>query len=169
LTITTDTEIEGDAKMISCSYTDLPNTVAVGSTIFIADGSITCHVTEVMETGVKVKVLADCTLGNRKTMNLPGAVVNLPTLTEKDENDLIEFGLKKDVDIIGASFIRKAEDIENIRDCLGQAGAHIKIVAKIENQEGLNNYDEILQVADGICVVRAALGMEIPPEKVFIA
>lgn len=92
--ITTDTEVEGDAKMISCSYADLPSTVAVGSTIFIADGSITCHVTDIMETSIKVKVLNDCTLGSRKSMNLPGAIVNLPTLTEKDENDLIEFCLK---------------------------------------------------------------------------
>lgn len=77
-------------------------------------------------------------------MNLPGAIVDLPTLTEKDEDDLVEFGLKKGVDMIAASFVRKADDIEIIRDVLGPRGAHIKIIAKIENQEGLNNYDEIL-------------------------
>lgn len=102
-------------------------------------------------------------------MNLPGAVVDLPTLTEQDELDLTEFGLKQGIDIIAASFVRKQDDVEYIRDLLGPRGNHIKIVAKIENQEGLNNYDEILASADGIMVARGDLGMEIPPEKVFIA
>ena len=102
-------------------------------------------------------------------MNLPGAIVDLPTLTEKDEVDLTEFGLSNGIDMIAASFVRKQEDIETIRDLLGPRGAHIKIIAKIENQEGLNNYDEILASTDGIMVARGDLGMEIPPEKVFIA
>lgn len=102
-------------------------------------------------------------------MNLPGCVVDLPTLTEKDEEDLIEFGIKKGVDIIAASFIRSAADVENIRDVLGPRGAHIKIISKIENHQGLENYDEILRESDGIMVARGDLGMEIPPEKVFLA
>ena len=102
-------------------------------------------------------------------MNLPGAIVDLPTLTPQDEDDLVEFGLKNNVDIIAASFVRKASDVENIRDVLGPKGAHIKVISKIENHEGLHNYDEILAASDGIMVARGDLGMEIPPEKVFIA
>jgi pyruvate kinase len=101
-------------------------------------------------------------------MNLPGCIVDLPTLTEKDEEDITEF-VKKGIDMIAASFVRKAEDIDTIRDVLGARGAHVKIIAKIENQEGLNNYDEILAATDGIMVARGDLGMEIAPEKVFIA
>ena len=93
----------------------------------------------------------------------------MPTLTDKDEDDIVDFGLKKGIDLIAASFVRKASDIDYIRDILGPRGAHVKIIAKIENQEGLTNYDEILAVTDGIMVARGDLGMEIPPEKVFIA
>jgi pyruvate kinase len=169
LEITTDYEFKGHKDKIACSYESLPTTVSVGSTIYIADGSLTCTVTEILEDGVKVRVENNCTLGEKKNMNLPGAIVDLPTLTEKDEDDLVDFGLKYGVDLIAASFVRKAEDIETIRDVLGPRGAHIKIIAKIENQEGLNNYDEILEATDGIMVARGDLGMEIPPEKVFIA
>jgi len=102
-------------------------------------------------------------------MNLPGCIVDLPTITEKDEDDLVEFGIKKGIDIIAASFVRSAADVEYIRDVLGPRGSHIKIVSKIENQEGLHNYDEILTESDGIMVARGDLGMEIPPEKVFLA
>lgn len=102
-------------------------------------------------------------------MNLPGCNVDLPTLTEQDEKDIVDFGLKRGVDIIAASFVRKASDIEYIREVLGPTGAHIKIIAKIENQEGLKNYEQILEAADGIMVARGDLGMEIPPEKVFLA
>lgn len=111
----------------------------------------------------------NCKLGEKKNMNLPGAIIDLPTLTEKDEDDIVEFGLKKGIDLIAASFVRKASDIDYIRDVLGPRGSHVKIIAKIENQEGLHNYDEILNATDGIMVARGDLGMEIPPEKVFIA
>lgn len=104
-------------------------------------------------------------------MNLPGAIVKLPTLTDKDEDDILEFGIKKNVDFIAASFVRKASDVESIRELLANnpKGAHIKIISKIENHEGLHNFDEILAASDGIMVARGDLGMEIPPEKVFIA
>lgn len=82
---------------------------------------------------------------------------------------LVEFGIKNNIDIIAASFIRKASDVEYIRDVLGVKGAHIKIISKIENQEGLENFDEIMKTSDGIMVARGDLGMEIPTEKVFLA
>ena len=104
-------------------------------------------------------------------MSLPGAIVDLPSITEKDEIDLTEFGIKVGVDIVAASFIRKAEDVENVRALLGEASKekNIKIFAKVENREGLSNYEEIVEAADGIIIQRVALSQEIPSEKVFIA
>lgn len=102
-------------------------------------------------------------------MNLPGCEVQLDTITEKDENDLVEFGLKHNVDFVALSFARFESDIIDCRDILGPRGSNIKIIAKIENQEGLNNYESILNTTDGIMIARGDLGMEIPTEKVFLA
>lgn len=96
-------------------------------------------------------------------MSLPGAYIDIPTITEKDEKDFVDFGLKYNIDMIFLSFTRKAKDIEEARDCLGPRGSGIRIIAKIENQEGMENYNEILKAADGIMVARGDLGMEIPP------
>jgi len=167
--VTTDYTFKGNANVIACSYKSLPKTVKVGSTMFVADGSLTLTVTEIGDDFVMAKCENGFKLGEKKNMNLPGAVVDLPTLTEKDEVDLVDFGIAQNVDFIAASFVRKASDIEYIRDVLGPKGANIKIISKIENQEGLHNYDEILESTDGIMVARGDLGMEIPPEKVFIA
>ena len=135
----------------------------------MADGNIVCEITEIRPNSIIVKVLNAASLGEKKNVNLPGVIVKLPTLTEKDEDDLVNFGLKEGVDMIGASFIRKASDVQYIREILGPKGAHIKIISKIENHEGLHNFDEILAASDGIMVARGDLGMEIPVEKVFIA
>ena len=116
-----------------------------------------------------VRVMNDAKIGERKNMNLPGCVVDLPILLPKDENDILEFGIPNNFDMIAASFVQSPENVNYIRNLLGAKGAHIKIIAKIENQAGLNNYDQILKVVDGIMVARGDLGMEIPPEKVFIA
>jgi pyruvate kinase len=128
-----------------------------------------CDVVEVLENGVKVKLLSFGKLGERKNMCLPGVVVKLPTLTPQDEDDLVNFGLVEGIDMVAASFVRKASDVQCIRETLGPRGLHVKIISKIENQEGLENYDAILQASDGIMVARGDLGMEIPLEKVFIA
>jgi len=103
-------------------------------------------------------------------MNLPGVVVDLPTFTDKDKDDIIKFGIKNNVDFIAASFVRKGSDVRSLRKLLADnGGQHIKIICKIENQEGLENYGDILEATDGIMVARGDLGMEIPPSKVFLA
>ena len=169
LEIVTDYAVLGDATRIACSYPSLPTSVKVGASILIADGTLMCTVKELRAASVLVRVCNNVTLGEKKNMNLPGVIVDLPTITDKDKDDLINFGLRHNVDMIAASFVRKGSDIGVIRDVLGAAGRHIKVVAKIENQEGLHNYDDILTHADGIMVARGDLGMEIPIEKVFLA
>ena len=123
----------------------------------------------ILEKSIIVQVLSNATLGEKKNMNLSGCKVKLPTITAKDEDDIVNFGLKEGVDMIAASFVRTAEDVEQIRDLLGPKGKNIRIISKIENQEGLENFEEILEASDGIMVARGDLGMEIPVEKVFIA
>ena len=169
LEITTDYSIHGNSKRISCSYKALPKSVQIGTKILVADGSFTMKVTEITQDSVIVEVLNNGTLGERKNMNLPGIVVDLPTVTEKDKEDLVKFGVAHQVDFIAASFVRKGTDIDTIREVLGERGKGIKIIAKIENQEGLENFDAILEKTDGVMVARGDLGMEIPPEKVFLA
>jgi pyruvate kinase len=169
LEIYTDYATPGDATRIACSYPTLPTSVKVGSSILIADGTLMCTVKELRAASVLVRVCNNVKLGEKKNMNLPGVIVDLPTITEKDKSDLVDFGVKYNVDMVAASFVRKGSDIAHIRETLGPAGRHIKIIAKIENQEGLHNYDEILAAADGIMVARGDLGMEIPIEKVFLA
>lgn len=154
---------------LACSYPSLPKSVSVGSKILVADGALMLQVTEIRETSVLARVLNNAAFGSTKNMNLPGAVVDLPTLTEKDISDLKNFGVAYQVDYIAASFVRKGSDIDFIRSVLGEKGANIKIIAKIENQEGMENFDEILNKTDSIMVARGDLGMEIPIEKVFLA
>lgn len=154
---------------LACSYKSLPKSVGIGSRMLVADGALLLEVVELKSESVVARILNNASIGDRKNMNLPGAVVDLPTLTEKDIDDLVNFGIKHQVDFIAASFVRTGEDIDFIRRTLGPAGAHIKIIAKIENQQGLENYDEILRRTDGIMVARGDLGMEIPIEKVFLA
>lgn len=133
LKIVTDYEHQGDNTCIACTYGALPKTVQVGSTIFFADGSLTAEVTEIGDDFVNVLCKNGCKLGERKNMNLPGAVVDLPTLTQQDELDIVDFGLNQGIDFIAASFVRKASDVHYIRNLMGDKGKGIQIISKIEN------------------------------------
>lgn len=136
---------------IGLSYAQLTQTVVPGGRILLADGTISIEVTEVVsETEVKGVVQNSKALGERKNCNLPGAKVDLPVLMEKDVADLQEFACKHRVDFVAASFVQSKEDVLFIRRVLDEAGGEeIGIISKIENQEGLQNYDEILEVTDG--------------------
>ena len=172
LILTSDYDFKGNNKKLACSYPKLAASVNPGQSVLVADGSLVLTVISCDEsTGeVVTRIENNASIGERKNMNLPGVVVDLPTFTEKDVDDIINWGIKNDVDLIAASFVRKAEDVTYIRKILAEnGGSGIKIISKIENQEGLENYLDILQVTDGIMVARGDLGMEIPPEKVFLA
>ncbi|WP_077621199.1 pyruvate kinase [Sediminibacillus massiliensis] len=161
-------EIEGTAERISVTYPDLINDVHVGSKLLLDDGLIELEVTEILQdkNELKTTALNSGLLKNKKGVNVPNVSVNLPGITDKDAND-IKFGIEQGVDFIAASFVRRATDVLEIRELLEQHNAgDIQIIPKIENQEGVDNLDSILQVSDGLMVARGDLGVEIPPEDV---
>jgi pyruvate kinase len=142
--------------------------VTAFSTYIHWPGILTLKVIAIEGADVKVKVMNNGNLSSRKGVNLPKTPVDLPALSEKDKKDL-QFGVKNNVDMIFASFIRRAEDVIDIRKVLGPDGAKIKIIVKIENEQGVVNFDEILKEADGVMVARGDLGIEIPASQVFMA
>ncbi|MGM0471221.1 MAG: pyruvate kinase [Bacillota bacterium] len=162
--ITTE-DIMGDSNRVSISYQDLPSDVEPGGKLLIDDGLIELEINEVTKQEVSCIVINGGELGAHKGVNLPGVAVNLPAITEKDIAD-IKFGIEEDVDFIAASFIRKAADVLEIKRILEEEDADIKIISKIENEEGVKNIDQIIEVSSGIMVARGDLGVEIPPEKV---
>eukprot|EP01135_Chromosphaera_perkinsii_P008850 Nk52_evm45s1485 gene=Nk52_evmTU45s1485 len=176
ITIGQEIVLTSDASMkesgtASCLYVDyeaLSTTVQPGSLIFIDDGLISLQVVACRKGEVVTKAINAGQLGSRKGVNLPNASVELPALSEKDKSDLA-FGVEQGVDMIFASFIRKADDVVAIRQALGAKGKGIKIICKIENHEGVRNFDEILKETDGVMVARGDLGIEIDPAKVFLA
>jgi len=164
ITLTTE-EVKGTAERISITYGDLAQDVDVGSTILIDDGLIGLAVESIQGNDIVCRIKNGGTLKSKKGVNVPGVKIKLPGITEKDAQD-IEFGIAQDVDFIAASFVRKASDILEIREILERHRAKIDIIAKIENQEGVDNVDEILAIADGLMVARGDLGVEIPVEEV---
>jgi pyruvate kinase len=162
------TEVLGTPDKFSISYEGLIHDVHTGSKILLDDGLIGLEVTEIDHKNKEIHtaILNTGTLKNKKGVNVPGVSVNLPGITEKDTADII-FGIEQDVDFIAASFVRRASDVLEIRELLHQNNAeHIQIIPKIENQEGVDNIDEILEVSDGLMVARGDLGVEIPAEEV---
>jgi pyruvate kinase len=165
VTLTTE-DIMGTAERFSISYKQLPEDVQVGSTILLDDGLIGLRVEKVEGTDIVCRITNGGPIKNRKGVNVPGVRIKLPGITEKDARDIV-FGIEQGVDFIAASFVRKASDVLEIREILERHKAqHIQIISKIENQEGVDNLDEILEVSDGLMVARGDLGVEIPAEEV---
>lgn len=161
-------EVLGTNEKISVTYEGLINDVHVGSKILLDDGLIELEVTAIEKESNEIitKVLNNGILKNKKGVNVPGVSVNLPGITEKDARDIL-FGIEQGVDFIAASFVRRASDVLEIRQLLETNNApHMYIIPKIENQEGVDNIDEILEVSDGLMVARGDLGVEIPAESV---
>ena len=155
-----------------CRYVDYKNITKViqpGRIIYVDDGVLAFDVLEIVDDKtIKVKCRNNGFISSKKGVNLPNTDVDLPALSEKDKNDL-RFGVKNNVDMVFASFIRRGQDIKHIREVLGEEGKHIQIIAKIENRQGLNNFVEILAETDGVMVARGDLGIEIPAAEVFAA
>ena len=164
-TITMD-DIVGDNNRCTVSYKELVNDVNAGDRILIDDGLIELAVISKTDKDILCEVINSGIVKNKKGVNVPNVKINLPAITEKDKSDII-FGIENGIDYIAASFVRKASDVLAIREVLeNNGGEYIKIISKIESQEGVDNIDEILEVSDGIMVARGDLGVEIPTEDI---
>lgn len=162
----TDYSKKGDETFVATTYPDLPTSVKVGQQILIQDGTCILVVKEIHADGVLCTVQNDAKLGEKKNVNIPGVKVDLPVVDEREINDIVNWAVPNKADYIALSFVQSPQDI---KDCRKHSGPNIKIIAKIENVEGIKNYDEILAEADGIMVARGDLGMEIPMEKIWMA
>ena len=164
-TLTTD-DVVGDRSRVSVTYPKLHQELAPGQQVLIDDGLVAIRVEEIAGHDIRCTVENGGTLSANKSINIPGVHIRLPALTEKDVAD-IRFGVENDFDYIAASFVRRAADVEAVRQVLRDCGGeNVKIIAKIENQEGVDNMEEILAAADGIMVARGDLGVEIPAARV---
>lgn len=171
ITISTDYSIKGDENMICMSYKKLAEDVYPHSVILCADGTISFTVLSCdKEKGlVRCRCENSAVLGERKNVNLPGVIVDLPTLTDKDKDDILKWGIPNQIDMIALSFVRKGSDLVEVRKLLGPHAKRIILMSKVENQEGVANFDDILANSDAFMVARGDLGMEIPIEKIFLA
>ena len=160
------TEREGDKDGISISYPDLYQDVSVGSTILIDDGLVEMEVIELNDTEIVCQVKNGGKVSDRKGVNVPNVKLSMPFLSEKDKEDIL-FGIKNDVDFVAASFVRRADDINKMRKFLNDHGGYdVHIISKIENNEGVENIEEILEASEGVMIARGDMGVEIPYEEV---
>lgn len=167
--LSTDKSVIGNENIVAVNYENLTDDIKVGNIILIDDGIISLKVIKIYSSNILCKILNSGYLGNNKGINIPGISINMPSLDEKDKLDLI-FGCKQKVDFIAASFVRNTKDIKKIRKYLDDHdGKNIQIISKIENQEGLNNFNSIMKISDGIMIARGDLGVEIPVEEVILA
>ena len=156
----TTVQVEGDARRCSITYGELPGDVKAGDTILLDDGLVRLTVLETSETEICCRVENDGNMKNHKGVNVPGVRLNMPYMSQQDRDDLL-FGAEQGFDYVAASFVRSAADVRELRHVLDKAGSRMRIIAKIENQEGVSNLPEILDAADGIMVARGDMGVEI--------
>ncbi|KAK5999910.1 hypothetical protein QM012_004998 [Aureobasidium pullulans] len=171
INITTDEKYATscDDKNMYLDYKNITKVIEKGRIIYVDDGVLAFEVLEVVdEKNIRAKAVNNGKISSKKGVNLPKTDVDLPALSEKDKADL-RFGVKNGVDMVFASFIRSGDDVKAIREVLGEDGKDIQIISKVENQQGVNNFDDILRETDGVMVARGDLGIEIPPAQVFIA
>src|SRR6266516_4723219 len=164
VTITTR-EIEGSADLISTTFKSLPQEVRPGSLVLLSDGRIELRVKAVHGEDIECQIVNGGTLAENQGINLPGAALSIPALTEKDRKDL-EFGLEHGVDAVALSFVRSANDVREVKAIIAEHKQHVPVIAKLEKPQALDQLEEILEVADGVMVARGDLGVEMPPEKV---
>lgn len=168
-TFTTDKTVIGDTTKVAVTYEGFTSDLKAGDTVLVDDGLLEFTVKEVVGNEVRCVAENNGDLGENKGVNLPNVAVNLPALSEKDINDL-KFGCEQGIDYVAASFIRKADDVRAVRKVLDEnGGQNVQIISKIENQEGVDNFEEILALSDGIMVARGDLGVEVPVEDVPVA
>ena len=162
----TDDEVEGTKDKVSVTYNRLYEDLEVGMRVLIDDGLIEMQVEQVDRTNIVCRVINGGTVSNHKGVNVPDVDLSMPYISDKDREDIL-FGISQDVDFIAASFVQKKEDILQLRRLLEKnGGSDIKIIAKIENAQGVTNIDDIIEVSDGIMVARGDMGVEIPYEEV---
>ena len=165
ITLTTD-KCEGTKDLVHVTYENIVNDVKQGEHILLNDGAVDLVVERIIKNDIICKILNSASIKSRRGVNLPGVKLSLPAITEQDKAD-IKFGVENDVDYIAASFVRKAADVREIKEYLkGLGGEKIKVISKIENQEGIENFDEILIESDGIMVARGDMGVEMPLETI---
>jgi pyruvate kinase len=158
-------DVPGTDKVISTTFQSLPKEVESGSRVLLSDGLIELRVRSVQRREIECEVINGGVLGENQGINLPGAALSVPALTDKDRKDL-EFGLKHGVDYIALSFVRSAADVRTARELISAQGSNVPLVAKLEKPQAIDHLEEILEAADSVMVARGDLGVELPPEKV---